>query len=378
MGGRWCTFCTIFHILTAERKQRDLKRDARLRRPAKLRHRLVQTRDHRHDLRLREKRLLLFERSSSVVREIERCKSARRLVDHEAAQMKRQFRQELHRIFAEREKLRDRFQDLALRALADRLRQAIDRLMPDEAEVLLDACRRQCIAVQARALVKQRQRVPHAAVRLPRDEAKRLLLARDLHLLRHIGESRFDLLDRDAPKVEALAARLDRCRHLVRLCRREDEDDMCRRLFERLQKRIKCLRRQHVHFVDDVDLVAPFGGRELHLLAQVPHLVDAAVRRRVDLKDVERRAVGDLRAIFADAARFGRRPLLTIQRLREDFRRARLARAARAGKEVGMGDASCGNRMGKRPRYGRLPHEILEAPRPPLAVERDVRHIFPP
>ena len=153
---------------------------------------------------------------------------------------------------------------------------------------------------------------------------------------------------------------------------------MCRRLFERLQKRIKCLRRQHVHFVDDVDLVAPFGGREFHLLAQVPHLVDAAVRRRVDLKDVECRAVRDLRAIFADAARLGRRPLLTIQRLREDLRRARLARAARAGKKVGMGDASCGNRMGKRPRYGRLPHEILETSRPPLAVERDVRHIVPP
>ena len=148
------------------------------------------------------------------------------------------------------------------------------------------------------------------------------------------------------------------------------------RLFERLQQRVERLCRQHVHLVDDVDLVASFGGRELHLLAQVAHLVDAAVRGRVDLEDVERRAVGDLRAALADAAGIGRRPLLAVQRLRENLRRARLARAARPRKKIGMGDAAGRNRLGKRPRYSFLPHEILESARPPLPVERDVSHVF--
>ena len=292
--------------------------------------------------------------------------------------MQRELREKLHGILAAGEERRDDFEHLALRALAERLRQAVDRLAADEAETLFDARRRQKLAVHTRALIEQRQGVAHAAVRLLSEKAQSRLLARDPHLARDVGEPCCDLLDRDAPKVEALAARLDRCRHLVRLCRREDEDDMCRRLFERFQKRIECLRRQHVHFVDDVDLVAPFGGRELHLLAQVAHLVDAAVRCRVDLEDVERRAIGDLLTIFTGAAGSGRRPLLAVQRLRENLRRARLTRAARSGKEVGMTDASRGNCLGKRPRYSRLSHEILETARPPPAIESYISHDLPP
>ena len=273
----------------------------------------MKPRDHRHELFLAEQRLLLFERRLGVIREIEHFERSRRLVEHETPKVERKFRQELHRVFAARQKIRDRLQDFALSASADRLRQAVDRLAPDEAQTLLDALRRQRAAVEARALVEERERISHAAVRLLREKAQRFPFARDLHLFRHIRKPRFDLLDGDASEIKALAARLDRRRHLVRLRRRKDENDMRGRLFERLQQRVERLCRQHVHLVDDVDLVASFGGRELHLLAQVPHLVDAAVRRRIDLEDVERRAVGDLRAALAYAAGIGRRPLLAVQ-----------------------------------------------------------------
>jgi hypothetical protein len=45
-------------------------------------------------------------------------------------------------------------------------------------------------------------------------------------------------------------------RDLVRLGRREDELHVRRRLLERLQQRVEGLRGEHVHLVDDVDLVA--------------------------------------------------------------------------------------------------------------------------
>jgi hypothetical protein len=48
------------------------------------------------------------------------------------------------------------------------------------------------------------------------------------------------------------------------------------------------------HFVDDIDLVAaPPPRRKFHLIAQLPDLVDATVRGRVDLDQVERGAARD-------------------------------------------------------------------------------------
>ena len=59
-------------------------------------------------------------------------------------------------------------------------------------------------------------------------------------------------------QVEALAARQHRHRHLARLGGGEDELHMLGRLLERLEQAVEGLLRQHVHLVDDVDLVA--GG----------------------------------------------------------------------------------------------------------------------
>ena len=66
-----------------------------------------------------------------------------------------------------------------------------------------------------------------------------------------------------------------------------------RRLFERLQQGVERLRREHVDFVDDVDLVACPAGPKLHVLPQFADLVDAAVAGAVDLQHVDVLAGGD-------------------------------------------------------------------------------------
>ena len=63
----------------------------------------------------------------------------------------------------------------------------------------------------------------------------------------------------DAGEIEPLAARQDRDRNLLRLGRGEDELHMLGRLFERLQQGVERLLREHVDFVDDVDLVTARG-----------------------------------------------------------------------------------------------------------------------
>ena len=68
------------------------------------------------------------------------------------------------------------------------------------------------------------------------------------------------LLRCNPAQIKALAAAEDGRQDLVRLGRREEEFHMWRRLFQRLEQGVEGLFRQHVHFVDDVDLVASRRG----------------------------------------------------------------------------------------------------------------------
>ena len=108
-----------------------------------------------------------------------------------------------------------------------------------------------------------------------------------------------ELADLDALQVEALAARQHRHRHLARLGGGEDELHMLGRLLQRLEQAVEGLLREHVHLVDDVDLVA--GGVRLVVGAvdQLADVVDAGVGGRVHLDHVEMPALEDGAAMDA-------------------------------------------------------------------------------
>ena len=104
----------------------------------------------------------------------------------------------------------------------------------------------------------------------------------------------------DAPQVEALAARQHGDRNLADLGGGEDELDVRRRLFQRLQQAVEGLRRQHVHFVDDVDLVARRNRGVAHPLDDVADVVDAGMRGGVHLDHVDMAAFHDGPAMLAE------------------------------------------------------------------------------
>src|SRR5260370_25563745 len=91
-----------------------------------------------------------------------------------------------------------------------------------------------------------------------------------------------------------------------------------------------------MRLVDDVDLERPQRRGQIHLLAQVANLVDAAVRRRIDLDEVQRRTRGHLDARLALVAWFSgiARAARAVERLREQARGRRLTRAARTAEQV--------------------------------------------
>ena len=81
----------------------------------------------------------------------------------------------------------------------------------------------------------------------------------------------------DTPEIKALAARKHGHRHLADFGGGENELHMRRRLFEGLEKGVERLLREHVHFVDDVDLVAGEDRRVAHALENFAYVVDAGV-----------------------------------------------------------------------------------------------------
>ena len=175
----------------------------------------------------------------------------------------------------------------------------------------------------------------------------------------------------------ALAARQHRHRHLVDLGGGEDEDDVGGRLLERLQERVEGVLGEHVHFVDDVDLVARRDRLVADAVGELADVVDAGARRCVHLHHIDMPILGDGAAGLALPAGRDRRTALpvgadAIERARQDARRRRLADAAHAGEDEGVRDALRGDGVGERLHHRLLPDQLGEDARPVFAREHPV------
>ena len=222
----------------------------------------------------------------------------------------------------------------------------------------------------AGALVQQRQRVAHPAVRQPRQQRGGVVLQVDLLLPSHIAQPRRDLLGGNALEAVPLAAGQDRCRDLVQFRRRQNEHQMLRRLFENFQQRVERRGAEHMHLVNDVHAFFDVCRGEDRFVAQGAHVVHAVVGRRVQLHHVEHRAVVDAAAGRAPVARIAVHRVLTVDRLSQNFGAGGLARAARADKQVCMGQPPGLHLMLQRFGDMGLPDHVVKRFRTPFAVKR--------
>ena len=146
----------------------------------------------------------------------------------------------------------------------------------------------------------------------------------------------------DPFQIEALAARQYRDRHLVHFRGRENELHMRWRLLEGLQQRVKGVFREHVDFVDNVDLVAGRDRRIAHRLDNLADIIDAGMAGGIHLDDVDKAAGRDAPARLAHAAGIDRGAALpvfanAVERLGYQTRGRCLADPAYAGHQEGMG-----------------------------------------
>ena len=168
---------------------------------------------------------------------------------------------------------------------------------------------------------------------------ERSLLDLDTFYLGNRAEMSGDLPGGDAAKIEALTARENGVGNRLHLCGSEDENHVLRRLLQRLQQRIERRGREHVNFVDDVDLIDAGGRGVAHDFAQLADVIDAVVGGPVDLQHVHAGRGGDALAGIARLAGVAVVGVGAVEDLGENSRGRGFAHAARPTKKIALRDA---------------------------------------
>ena len=114
-------------------------------------------------------------------------------------------------------------------------------------------------------LVEHPLGVPERPVGRAGDELQRRVVDDHAFASRHRPQAIHDRRLGNPLEVEPLGAGRDRRRETVGFGRHQDEHRVRGRLFQGLQQRVRRLHRQHVRFIDDVDLVPALHRHEFDL-----------------------------------------------------------------------------------------------------------------
>ena len=194
-------------------------------------------------------------------------------------------------------------------------------------------------ATEGDGLVEQAQTVTHTAIRRPGQQRQGRGL--EGHRLdgEDVGQLAGDLFRHQPLEVELEAARQDGHRHLLRVGGGEQELDVRRRFFQRLQQGIETAGGEHVHLVDKVHLEPPLDRGKGDIVQQFPGLIDPGAGGSVHLQQVDEPAFVNLPTGGALATRSGADTRFTVQGLGENAGQGGLTDPAGTGEEIGVVEA---------------------------------------
>jgi len=230
---------------------------------------------------------------------------------------------------------------------------------------------------ERQADVQERQRIAHGALGRTGDFLQGLLAGGASDALQHLFEPGDDGLHGDPMEVEALAAGEDGGGQFLGLGGGQDEYRVARRLLQGLEQGVERTGGEHVHLVDDVDLVFGQRRRILDLVPQLADLVHAVVAGGVDLQHVHAVFLLQGLADFAFAAGIARPGIQTVDRPGEHLGRSGLTGAAGAAEEVGVGDAPGFHLPHQRAHHRVLIAYTRKGIRTPCPVQCLITHRFP-
>ena len=138
-------------------------------------------------------------------------------------------------------------------------------------------------------------------------------------------------------EVINLTTAQDGWQNLVFFCRSQNEDDVCRRLFQRFQESVEGCCRQHVYLVDDKHLVTAYLRWDARLVHQRLDVVNRVVGGSVQLKNVVRTLfVERLTTLTLVACLTIVGGVHTVDGFGEDTSTRRLTHTTRSAEQIGM------------------------------------------
>ncbi len=109
---------------------------------------------------------------------------------------------------------------------------------------------------------------------------------------------------------------------------------MGRWFFKCFQQRIEAVRRKHVHFVDQINLVPPLGRRIKNVIKEITGIFDFGSGCRIDFYQIDKSPLIQLPTGGTGPARLRTFPALTVDRLGQNSGNRGLPDASGAGKKI--------------------------------------------
>ena len=223
-------------------------------------------------------------------------------------------------------------------------------------------------------LIQQTKRIAHAAIGSARKHRECCRIILNAFSFADMLEAIGNHSRRHALEIELQTTRQDCSRQLMRVRGCKQKLDVCRGLFERLQKRVERAPGQHVYFVDQVNLVTTACGCVLDVVEQITGIVDFCLRCGIDLDQVNETSLIDFFASTAFAAGFGCNPGLTVECFGEYASDGRFANTTRTRKQIGMMQPAGFKGIYQCPQHMLLADGFREVFGPPFASQDKVTH----
>ncbi len=181
-------------------------------------------------------------------------------------------------------------------------------------------------------------------------------------------------LRRHVLQRELQAARQHGDRQLLRIGGGQEELHVRRRLFQGLQQRVEGAGREHVHFVDQVDLEAATTRRVLHVVEQLAGILDLGAAGGVHFDQVDEAPLVDLPAYRAGTAGRGADTGFTVEALGDDSRDSGLADTTGPGEQVGVVQALAVQGVDQGFEHMGLADHFAERARTPFTCKNLITH----
>ena len=261
--------------------------------------------------------------------------------------------------------------------LHDRLEQVNDAGTIGKAEHLTGRLGSDLPCPMGDGLIQQRQGITGRAFTCARDHLQGIIFDGDIFLLTQAAHIGRHLGGVDAAQIKALAAGENRNGHFANFGGRENEFHMFGRLLECFQQTIEGCCREHMHLIDDVDLVAGTDRLIARRFDDLSDIVDRGVGSGVHFHDVDMAAFHDGLTMAAHFLHIDGRGVdftgdLIIERSSENTGGGRLAHTANPGQHIGLSDAARRESIGKGPDHRPLPDHVIKACRPIFARQHAI------